>query len=439
MWWTAMADGGALVAGLAAGGLLAALGKRLLDRAAAYAIATSRSDFETARVAWSSPAVVLIVALVATAGVAVARGGPGEPPRLPDRTGSVLFIGIDLPYPPATDARPWATLDDAKQRAVLDALSEHRMPIPPGDSVPARWASILTGKPPAVHGVHGATSSSIAGGAQVDPSFGSALDLVISSILAPAGFVDERPMASSTRQACAPWDICHLQRGTSIVAGWWGTSPPPPLKGFVISDHAFAAAWEDFTTVHPLPRYLHSEVHPSAAAAQLPSFSRKSRIGFPWDEQVPFLGDGTKRLWNAVGDVHLVTVYLKALDHASDDRAGVWYSVAQLVATATSRGAQVVLVGQPGLRAQPGDTMAVWTTLAVPPVKWDQIAGALSKAGGGPDPADPATLLPLPSEIYPAHNAIRDPAFERALLDELRTMGYTGNGSRVGASPDEGN
>jgi hypothetical protein len=83
--------------------------------------------------------------------------------------------------------------------------------------------------------------------------------------------------------------------------------------------------------------------------------------------------------------------------------------------------------------------MADWTTLAVPPVKWDQIAGVLSKAGGGPDPADPATLLPLPSEIYPAHNAIRDPAFERALLDELRTMGYTGNGSRVGASPDEGN
>ena len=132
---------------------------------------------------------------------------------------------------------------------------------------PMLWTSIATGKRPYKHGIHGFS--------EPDPQSGTV-----------------RPITNLSRKTKAVWNILNQTGHTSLVVGWWPSSPAEPIRGAMVSNHfqqavaPLDAAWPlRAGTVHP-PEFaealshqrLHPRRRPSRHLPCRPILTRATRI-----------------------------------------------------------------------------------------------------------------------------------------------------------------
>jgi tetratricopeptide (TPR) repeat protein len=77
---------------------------------------------------------------------------------------------------------------------------------------PILWTTIATGRTPDAHGIGHFVA--------LDPKTGESL-----------------PVTSDLRRVRALWELLSERERTTAVVGWWGTWPPEPIRGWVVSDH----------------------------------------------------------------------------------------------------------------------------------------------------------------------------------------------------------
>jgi len=118
---------------------------------------------------------------------------------------------------------------------------------------PVLWTTIATGRPPTEHGIGHFVAH--------DPATGAL-----------------QPVTSSMRRVRALWNIASDSGLRSVVVGWWGTWPPEPINGAVVSDRTcyhFLFDQEAGDGTGPA-----AITHPQSLAARIaPLVRRPDRVG----------------------------------------------------------------------------------------------------------------------------------------------------------------
>ena len=179
---------------------------------------------------------------------------------------------------------------------------------------PMLWTSIATGKRPYKHGIHGFS--------EPDPHSGTV-----------------RPITNLSRTTKAVWNILNQTGHTSIVVGWWPSSPAEPIRGAMVSNHFQQAVapldkpWPMRPgTVHP-PEFAealsHQRLHPHELDGDLlRHFVPKApEIDQEKDKRLGTLAKliaectgihwGAMHLFEKVPDWDFAAVYYDAIDHFS--------------------------------------------------------------------------------------------------------------------------
>jgi predicted AlkP superfamily phosphohydrolase/phosphomutase/tetratricopeptide (TPR) repeat protein len=179
---------------------------------------------------------------------------------------------------------------------------------------PMLWTSIATGKRPYKHGIHGFS--------EADPQSGTV-----------------RPITILSRTTKAVWNILNQTGHTSIVVGWWPSSPAEPIRGAMVSNHFQQAVapldkpWPMRAgTVHP-PEFAealsHQRLHPHELDGDLLRMfvPKAPQIDQQKDKRLGTLAKliaectgihwGAMHLFEKVPDWDFAAVYYDAIDHFS--------------------------------------------------------------------------------------------------------------------------
>ena len=222
------------------------------------------------------------------------------------------------------------TFDIAKTRAFPSLRPIATLP---ARSTTERWASVGTGVPPRLHGVHAVDGVRLRGGRHLIQTLSSA-DVVLHDFAPAIGIADREPLPPTVRRRDFVWEIFAARGVPALSVNWWTTDDTATSIG---QSSIFAAAKGD-----PL---------------QLDA-------------------GATKRALGAIDRSHprFVALYLPALDVilnrlALDRSAQLAESVRALDGIGTaieamrSRGYAVIVVGLPGDRQ--GGNGALATTIAL--------------------------------------------------------------------------
>ncbi len=131
---------------------------------------------------------------------------------------------------------------------------------------PPLWATVFTGQLPREHGVKSFTRYRLGG-------TGTVLDVLpkgaLVGLLEKAGLVSTTPVTSADRKRRALWNVLNAFGIDTGVVRFWGTYPPEPLSGFMLS-HVFHLLAADPVranrTLHPphlLPEVRAKAVRPA--------------------------------------------------------------------------------------------------------------------------------------------------------------------------------
>ena len=266
------------------------------------------------------------------------RDGAVERASPPARRSATL---LDPPYPPESAPRSSGPrivligLDGASLDVISPAVAAGRLPnfgrlldrgasmhlatTRPTQPAPA-WASTLTGKWPAQHGIRG---SAVFRPFNSDIALDVLPDYLFSQALVRFGLVIEEPHTSRSLRARPIWDVLESQGMAAGIIGLPLTHPPAVSRGFTVSDHFHRRTDRDLdltgaAAVEP------PEVEPVALAALgdegEPEFVR-SKLGLiPPDAESASLVDADrihhrlKTRLETIGDLRLIAVRYPGLD-----------------------------------------------------------------------------------------------------------------------------
>jgi len=329
------------------------------------------------------------------------------------------------------------------------------------EQVPAIvWTTIATARGPEAHGIQAAGARHLPGMRTPVPLAGeSALSRAVGTAADLLRLTRTRPASSVLRGAKAFWNVASEKGLRVLVVNWWATWPADAVNGQIVTDRALLKIERGGAPDREThPDALLEQLRPVAAATTSPD--RASRIDS--------FASGAARRLRAPG-VDLEAIYLPGLDivtmqqleGASGDPAALSARMDavrahhRLVDDAIGAarqdagpGAVLVVVGDPGRLARRSPGAEGLLVLAGAPVKPGLLA-----AGSERDVA-PTVLhllgLPVSAELegapredaladaFRAANPVRrvatygrppagrarDSAFDREMLEELRSLGY---------------
>ena len=440
----------ATVAVLSAGGLGAGLPEASLSRRhlmpmiAAVAIAFGAAVAGAAVLGGSPPRAAVDFAVVPTGLVVRIVGIDG----LDRRTAEEMIARGEMPHLQA-----------------LLAECAHAPLRPEPEQVPAIvWTTIATGRGPAVHGIHSAGARRLPGMTTPVPladrtafsrALGAATDLL--------RLTRTQPASSVLRGAKAFWNVASDKGLRVLVVNWWATWPADRVNGEVVTDRALLRlekGGHGDRETHPDD--LLERLRPLAAADAPPDRARRIDA---------FAAAAARMLHHTTPAADLEAVYLPGLDIVTMQQLGDASAAADVASLAARMDAVrahhrfideliggfradmpangvLLLVGDPGRLARQSGTAEGMIALTGP----DIAAGALAPAGERDVAATVLHLLGLPvsdelegavleEAFSPAFRAahpvrrtpsyglrpqgrLRESAFDRDMLEELRSLGY---------------
>jgi hypothetical protein len=270
----------------------------------------------------------------------------------------------------------------------------------PARSTTERWASVGTGVPPLLHGVHAVDGVRLRGGHHLIQTLSSA-DVVLHDLAPAIAIADREPLPPTVRRRDFVWEIFAARGIPTLSVNWWTTDDSPNSIG---QSSIFAAAKGD-----PL---------------QLDA-------------------GATKRALAAIDRSHpqFVTVYLPALDVilnrlALDRSAQLAASVRALDGIGTaieamrSRGYEVIVVGLPGDRQSGEGALSSTIALAVRPASAYDVAPTLTALMGFPASAEMpgaslvSTELPRIASYGPRAGQSENAKVNEEYYNNLKSLGY---------------
>jgi hypothetical protein len=270
----------------------------------------------------------------------------------------------------------------------------------PARSTTERWASVGTGVPPLLHGVHAVDGVRLRGGHHLIQTLSSA-DVVLHDLAPALAIADREPLPPTVRRRDFVWEIFAARGIPTLSVNWWTTDDSPNSIG---QSSIFAAAKGD-----PL---------------QLDA-------------------GATKRALAAIDRSHpqFVTIYLPALDVilnrlALDRSAQLAASVRALGGIGTaieamrSRGYDVILVGLPGDRQSGEGALSSTIALANQQASAYDVAPTLTALMGFPASAEMTgaslvpTDLPRIASYGPRAGQSENAKVNEEYYNNLKSLGY---------------
>lgn len=358
--------------------------------------------FETGRIPvirHSSPtglltlAAAVLVALIAVPeAIRADAPAPATPPtHVPVRATSqrIAFLAID-------GLRP----DDAA--AVAAGLPTRRVPSLEPAAPPERWATIATGVPESLHGVHAIEGVRLGRSGRILQEISSA-DFVIRQLLPALGLASREPLPPSVRRRAYVWEIVADRGAPATAANWWaGGASQSPLLTTTPQNEIFTTAT--------------AAADPAHAALRVDSLALESL--------------------DAAAEARLAAVYLPGLDvleRTATDQARkdlIRHQILDNLKTAVGRlraqGWEVIIVGTP---SRSGEQSIIATSLRGTPRGLLDVAPTLLDALGFPRSAEMAGASWISDGQFEiATYGERAPAPATAPDDEyyesLRSLGY---------------
>ena len=410
-------------------------------------------------------AAVAIAFGAAVAGAAVLRNRPSPLPAdfavVP--TGLVVrIVGIDG-LDRRTAEEMMARGEMPHLQALLAASAHAPLRAEPEQGPAIVWTTIATGRGPAVHGIHSAgarhlpgmrTPVPLADRTPLSRAVGAAADLL--------RLTRTQPASSVLRGAKAFWNVASDKGLRVLVVNWWATWPADRVNGQVVTDRALLKLEKGGRADREThPEDLLNRLRPLAAADAPPDRARR----------IDGFAAAAVRMLHHSGAADLEAVYLPGLDIVTMQQVGGADTTPDVAALAARMDAVrghhrfvdellgglradmpangvLVLVGDPGRFARGSGTAEGLIALSGASV----VAGPIG-AGGERDVAPTILhLMGLPvsdelegrvleSALSPAFRSahpvrrvpsygmrppgrLRESAFDREMLEELRSLGY---------------
>lgn len=409
-------------------------------------------------------AALLLGTGVAAASYVGARAATDAPDFAVVPTGfRVRVLGID-----GLDPRMVAQMgpDMPRLRQLVAASAHARLRVEP-EQVPALvWTTVATGRGPEAHGIVSMGARRLAGmrtPVSLDEQGLLARTLARGAELLRVGRAE--PPTSVLRGVKAFWNVA-AEKGLRVgVVNWWATWPADPINGYVVSDRAYFKLEKGGPPEHEVhPPQLFERLRPLAAtssAADGTEAERARRLDQFHVEAARLLRDG--------GAPDLEAVYLSGLDiltmlEVGDGGADLASLDARLRTVrahyawmdgvigawtdSAAPGEVLVLVGDPGrLARRSGTAEGLLIVFGGPAVAED--VGTASERDLAPtvlhllgiprsDELDGRVLEDALSPAFRAAHSVRRVAsygrrppsaparsdFDRAMLEELRSLGY---------------
>jgi hypothetical protein len=406
------------------------------------------------------------IALAFAAVVAAAAVIGGERPEAPAVDFAVRPTGVTVRLL-AVDgldrrlAEEMIARGDMPNLQALIAAGAHGPLRPEPEQVPAIvWTTIATGRGPAAHGIHSAgarhlpgmrTPVPLADESRLSRAVGVATDLL--------RLTRTRPASSVLRGAKTFWNVASEKGLRVLVVNWWATWPADPVNGQIVTDRALLKIEKG----GPPDR----ETHPDALLAALRPVAAATAGGDRARRIDAFAAEAARRLREPAVDVE--AVYLPGLDIVTMQQLGadgadvatlparmdtvrahhrfVDERIGEARAAAGERGV-LVLVGDPGRLARrspdaeglivvagpiaaPGPLSAAGERDVAPTVLHllglpvsDELEGAVLEAALAPAFRAAHPVRRVASYGRRAPGPPRDSAFDREMLEELRSLGY---------------
>jgi predicted AlkP superfamily phosphohydrolase/phosphomutase len=211
----------------------------------------------------ASATVVLASSTALVAPLALRPAEPALPAPVPLRTELVeparriTLIGIDGVGAAQLEGRAaaaelpsFASLIDRGAFGALETLQ-------PTEGPPV-WTSIFTGRSPRFHGVKSFVTYRLRGSS-------TSLDLLpkgaLVRLLEAGGLVSSAPVTAASRRGPALWTALNAFGIQTGIVRFWGTYPPEPVQGFMLSNY--------FHLVAPDPIRVASALHPPQLAPEV--------------------------------------------------------------------------------------------------------------------------------------------------------------------------
>jgi hypothetical protein len=350
-------------------------------------------------------------------------------------------------------------------RALLAASAHAPLRAEP-EQVPAIvWTTIATGRGPEVHGILSAgarhlpgmrTPIPLADQSRVSRAVGAAADLL--------RLTRTRPASSVLRGAKAFWNVASDKGLRVLVANWWATWPADRVNGQIVTDRALLKLEKGGRADREThPDDLLERLRGLAAAADAPQ-DRARRID-------GFASAVARMLHHSAPVADLEAVYLPGLDIVTMQQLGDAAAGGDVAALATRMDAVrghhrfvdellgglradmpangvLILVGDPGRLARQSGSAEGLIALAGPAI----VPGSMAAAGERDIAPTVLHLLGMPvsdelegrvleaaltADFRAAHpvrrvasygqrpqGRLRESAFDREMLEELRSLGY---------------
>lgn len=274
-------------------------------------------------------ATLLVIALLAAAALQRSREVAQAPQQVvtTPRGGKLALVAVDgLTYELAS-----------ARRDLLPLLGHsYRAPAPPVASPPELWASVGTGVPPFVHGVHAVEGVRLPGGDRVLQAV-SERDFILRSAAPALGAASREPLPPTARNRAYVWESIGTRGVPAAAVNWWASDDGESALLRVVSQRSIfgraARGARDRET-------LATEVERAASAEGVAAAERQARF---------------------------VTIYLPALDVLLNrldldtatslaHSAPAFDNLAALLRQLRSRGYDLVVIGTPG-RGQSGSAI----------------------------------------------------------------------------------
>jgi hypothetical protein len=410
------------------------------------------------------------------------EGAPAPDFDVDSDGGRLLFVGVDgmdADFLQALDSRDAVPgLLEAMERGSTFPL--HR---DPDYQPPEAWTTLVTGVPPAEHGVHGVGAEQLPGVRAPLPHDAGPISLLGAlGLLLPSRTV---PVSGAWREVRTLWEIVALEEA-SMAVGWWASWPAPDgeqttgegITSFIVTDRVLpkllSGAAEDRDTA---PASLYSRLR---GEFEIDRSQIRDRFGLLFERHPE--GQVHRLLWEsylidayswriaarlmADTGIRAGFVYLPGLDilrqrlgsvSAAEDPAGLLRSQAALedyagfldeilaLALDLDEGLQVVLVADPGRRggldaegfvtvlgshATEACVGSPLSDLEVAPLVLRLLGYPLSEEMPGRPPRECLTEFPSDPSTVPGYGRrsprLDSPAsdYDPEMVERLRSLGY---------------
>ena len=191
----------------------------------------------------------------------------GQPVLAPPIEQRLLVVGID--------GADWTFMDKLLARGELPHVAALRRRGAWGDLKtilptlsPIVWTTIVTGQPPARHGIQGFTERRLRGIDAPLLAIRPTNDLgfpLLYERLRRGAVIHESLVTSASRRAPAFWNIATAHRSPVNVVSWWATWPAEPIFGFMATDRLYWAPLDE----RGLPRAPNQVTYPDALYREL--------------------------------------------------------------------------------------------------------------------------------------------------------------------------